>query len=282
MKQAFFGYILFVLPKKFLSLWIGQIVRIKYPGFFGRFVVNCFAKYYRINMDEAEKNLNEYPSIEALFTRKLKPGIRTIADTFLVHPADSAISSFGSITQGRCVQAKGKTYSVVDLIGGDQVWADRFKEGVFATYYLCPTDYHRVHSAVSGDVVKSSHIPGNLWPVNEWSVGTIDDLFAVNERTVTFMETEKGGVASVLVGATNVGQISLSYDERIRTNQSGQSNSIQDYPYEKPITLNKGEELGIFHMGSTVVLLLEKSFANEVSFQSGPVQMGQPILPPSK
>ena len=246
-----------ILPKGEMSHWTGRIVHKKFPGPLGRKAVEWFAKYYNINLDEAEFPIEKYESIGALFTRKLKPGIRPIGNAPVVHPADSFISQAGVIDQMKMIQAKGKDYEVGELIGNEE-WAKYFDGGSFLTYYLCPTDYHRVHCPVDGEIKWAKHIPGEFWPVNEWSVNAISNLFSINERVAVGIETPKGKVVLVMVAATNVGNMTMSFDEKITTTARGKSRQARQFDYSNPISIHKGDEVGIFHMGSTVVMLYER------------------------
>ncbi len=242
-----------VLPKNDLSHAVGKIVHTKLPGSLGRKSVGMFARYYNINLEEAEHGLEDYPSIGALFTRKLKEGLRPVGKG-IVHPADALITEAAPIKDGQAIQAKGRTYSVAGLLGGGP-YSENFNDGAFVTYYLCPTDYHRVHSPVDGKIIWSNHIPGALWPVNEWSTQKIPNLFNVNERIAVVIESERGLVALVMVAATNVGNMSMTFDPSITTKVRRGSRKPHPKTYAPGVTVSRGEEVGIFHMGSTVVML---------------------------
>lgn len=275
-------WLLKYLPKNFLSRLVGALVHIKLPPFIAERLIHAFGSYYKINFAEAEKPHYEYPSIGAFFIRKLKPGVRPLGTAPILHPADSLISQIGKIRDGKLIQAKGREYDVEDFCQDPQA-LEHFNGGLFATYYLCPTDYHRVHSPVSGIIKSATHIPGHLWPVNDWSVNNIENLFPVNERVVVEIESEFGLVALVFVGATNVGQMTMSFDSKIATNCSNLREIKKTVYYPEKITVNKGDELGIFHMGSTVVMLYpEKVFklreSNEVwqaMWKNKRVKMGE-------
>jgi len=245
------------LPKRSLSRWTGKVVAAKLPGPLARASIQTFAKHYRINLEEAELPLEQYPSIGAFFTRKLRSGVRPLSASSLVHPADARITQAGRLRGGQLIQAKGKTYGLDELTGVSGI-KDAYEGGTFFTYYLCPTDYHRVHSPVTGKIVKRGHVPGELWPVNDWSTENIERLFEVNERVSLEIETPNGRVLVVFVGATNVGQISLAHEPEFRSNQA--LTRVQLRSYEPGLVVEKGEELGIFHMGSTVVLILDSKF----------------------
>lgn len=245
MKNTLF-LLLYLVPKNLLSRIVGFLVHRR----LGAFAVKAFANYYNINLQEAEKGISDYPSIGLLFTRKLKATVRPISPDPIVHCADSVISQANSIQKSTLIQAKNKSYDLMTLTQNEnaaQIWND----GCFITYYLCPTDYHRVHSPVSGTIKNITHIPGRLWPVNEWSVGHVDQLFCVNERVCIEIETPQGLVNAIMVGATNVGKMTLSFDPEFITNQ-GQT---QIHKKACNILIEKGAELGTFHMGSTVVML---------------------------
>lgn len=245
-----------LLPRRLVSKIVGKIVHWQGPRWWARATIYNFAKYYNINFDEAEKPYTEYLSIGDFFVRKLKPEVRPLGAGLIVHPADSFISQFGQIKDGKLIQAKGNTYSVSEFIQ-DKGALDKYNDGFFATYYLCPTDYHRVHSPVSGKITFLKHIVGDLWPVNEWSVFNIKNLFVVNERVYVEISTAMGPVGVVFVGATNVGHIEVFFDSSIHGNARSEN---LEKKYEPSIDIQKGEPLGQFRMGSTVVLLFPKSY----------------------
>lgn len=253
MKNFLFDLLMPALPKNDLSHAVGRVVHKPLPGILGRKSVEWFARYYNINLDEAEHAIGVYPSIGALFTRKLKAGVRPVG-TGVVHPADAVITEAGEIKDMTLIQAKGKSYSVAGLLGGGP-YVDNFAGGQYATYYLCPTDYHRVHSPVEGKIIWRNHIPGALWPVNDWSTNAIPNLFNVNERIAVVIETEKGLVALVMVAATNVGNMTMSFDSEVQTKVRKGDRKPSPKNFEPGLTVHRGDEVGIFHMGSTVVML---------------------------
>ncbi len=244
-------------PKNHVSFFIGWLVHQPMPRFLWTPIIRWFAGRYKINLDEAELPIGEYPNLGEFFIRKLKPGLRPVADTHVVHPADSVVTQAFRIQSGQLIQAKNKYYSAVDLTADPQA-LEKYDGGFFLTYYLCPTDYHRVHSPVTGIIKKITHIPGKLWPVNSWSTENIPELFSVNERVCVEIETFQGLVNVVFVGATNVGQIELFVDSEIRGNQLVLSKPLIKEGLN--ISVQKGQELGCFRMGSTVVALFGKSF----------------------
>lgn len=242
------------LPKNHLSYIVGKLVHLHLPRFIWTPIIRIFAKAYNINLEEAEFSVDQYPSLGEFFIRKLKPGLRPVGQTWAVHPADSVITQAAVIENGNLIQAKGKTYKATEFTA-DPKALEVYNGGQFLTYYLCPTDYHRVHSPVNGTIEKVVHIPGALWPVNNWSTDNIHELFSINERVVVEIKTDRGLVSVVFVAATNVGDIALSFDPDIRGNQ---------FRVFKPLTktynipVKKGDELGMFRMGSTIVMLYQK------------------------
>ena len=275
--------LMYFLPKNWLSRFVGFLVSIETPRFFAMAVMKWFVARYNLNVDEAENDLESYPSLSQFFVRKLKEGVRPVnAEAWAVHCADSDLTQVGKIELGKLIQAKGRKYSLEKFLA-DRDLAFKLDGGWQGLYYLCPTDYHRVHSPVAGWVSKVTHIPGQLWPVNDWSVNRIEDLFAVNERVVVEIETEKGKLVFVMVGATNVGQMSLAFEPEVSTNIQGVVHSRTWTYKEGEKKLEKGEELGAFHMGSTVVLLMEKCClpadrAVEELSAGGPVRVGQKLF----
>ncbi|WP_374080247.1 archaetidylserine decarboxylase [Bdellovibrio bacteriovorus] len=247
-----------ILPKRRLSRWVGYFMHWKGPSLWAKLSIRGFAWLYNINLDEAEKPYTAYPSIGEFFVRRLKAGIRPVASSWAVHPADSRITQAAPIDNGTLIQAKGLSYRL-DEFTQDPECQKKWAGGYFLTYYLCPTDYHRVHSPVDGAITNVRYMPGELWPVNEWSTTNVKNLFSVNERVLVEIETDLGPVAAVFVGATNVGHICLSFDETIKGNQKG-PHIFQHKNYSPEIPTHKGSELGMFRMGSTVVMIYPPSF----------------------
>lgn len=231
-------------------------MHVQWPGFLNTWVIRQFAKVYEINLEEAEYPPEHYKSLGDFFVRKLKPGLRPVGSSWAVHPADSEITQASQIKEGNLIQAKDKVYNLKSFTRDDEAMK-KYADGQFLTYYLCPTDYHRVHSPVDGEIVLVRHIPGALWPVNSWSTENIQELFSINERVFVEIKTSRGLVGVMFVGATNVGQIELTFDSGIRGNQL-LGDGIQEKKYSG-INIKKGDELGMFRMGSTVVMLYGKS-----------------------
>jgi phosphatidylserine decarboxylase len=243
------------------------------------FCIWIFAKIYKINTQESEKSWMEYLSVGDFFIRQLKAGARPLGDFPLVHPADSKISQLGIISDGQLIQAKGLKYSVQEICQDLEAYK-KYEQGLFVTYYLCPTDYHRVHAPVNMVVDKVTYAPGELWPVNQWSTHNVRNLFGINERVIIDAHSEFGPLTLVLVGATNVGQMSLSFDSNIITNVEpiATTSVRRTYdPINNPETkLSKGDHVGTFHMGSTVVMIYSKEFCEKVwpinKLKMGPYQ----------
>ena len=266
-----------LVPKNALSRAVGAAARAPLPGAAHRAVVRWFVRRYGVEVDDAARPLADYESFDAFFTRTLKAGARTVApgDDVLVSPCDGAVGASGPIDAGQLLQAKGRPYGLADFLGGAAHAAD-YEGGTFVTLYLAPFNYHRVHAPVDGAVTEALHVPGTLWPVNPPAVARVEDLFAVNERVLTFLDTRVGPVCVAMVGATCVGRIEMCFDDIV--SNAGTDPGRRTYDPPKPLA--KGEELGIFHMGSTVILLLPPGAfeAGAVLGEPGrPLRLGEPL-----
>ena len=265
------------VPKNWLSLITGWLAQIRMPSFLNRKLLCWYCCHYSVNQEEIELPLEKYPTLGAFFVRNLKDGVRPIGDG-LVSPVDGKIQEHGGIYDGRLLQVKGKEYELSELIGDIQL-AQKFNGGYFLTIYLSPSDYHHIHAPVDGDVIRSIYIPGTLWPVNQWSVQNIDRLFAVNERLISVIESAAGEVLVVKVGATNVGSISVEYDN-LRTNTCPFSRKAAKLVknYSQPYKVKKGDRLGTFNLGSTVILIFEPGHFSPSNIKYGQsVHFGQTL-----
>ncbi|MFK8138806.1 MAG: archaetidylserine decarboxylase [Bdellovibrionales bacterium] len=274
MKKYLF-LILYVVPKRVLSQWVGFLVHLRLPRPLRTYSIRKFANTFNINLDEAEHPIQHYRSIGDFFVRRLKPGVRPLSGDDVIHPVDAVISQSSKIIDGELIQAKGKNYQLAELLGSVEL-AQKFENPVFATYYLCPTDYHRIHFPFDCQVQSANYLPGKLWPVNEWSVENIRDLFSINERVVVEVERDQKPAAMVLVGATNVGRISLSFDKTIESNREWfPKKKLRTY---ENLFVKKGDELGAFHMGSTVVVVYDgEEFSKLTNWAGKATQLGQSL-----
>lgn len=239
--------------------------------------IRRFAKMFDVDMQDAvQPSLEHYKTFNAFFTRELKPDARPITngEGEVACPADGRISAIGDIEAGRVFQAKNRDYSLLTLLGGDESAAQRLQNGSFTTIYLSPRDYHRLHMPLDGSLLNQTHVPGRLFSVGPHTVRTLPNLFARNERVVAQFETSTGLMALVLVGAINVAAIETVWHGLI-TPPKGKQISRIDYD-EHSISLNRGDEMGRFNMGSTIIVLLENKAKWRVDMQSGDsVRMGQ-------
>lgn len=245
----------YALPQKVLSSAFGWLASVRRPLWFKNWSINHFIKKYKVNMSESLGGSAEnYCDFNAFFTRLLKPQLRPIAKN-VVSPVDGEISERGEIHDGQLVQAKGHYFKLADLLGGDLELASFFENGSYGTFYLSPKDYHRVHMPISGQLKTMIHIPGKLFSVNQRTARNIPELFAKNERVVTVFETEKGKVAVILVGAMIVASIGTQWAGLVTPPRKF---GIQRWTYDD-IFLEKGEEMGYFQLGSTVIVLFQSN-----------------------
>lgn len=246
-----------LLPRKRLSRAIGRLAAT--PA--GRAVIDrsidLYVRAYDVDLGEAVAPPGGFRTFDEFFTRALKPGARPIEgdENTLISPADGLLEDIGPIEPGALLRVKGQEYEVGELLG-DPTAASRFVGGTFAVVYLSPRDYHRVHAPVRGGVHTVRHVGGTLLPVNAFGVASYPRLFARNERVAVTQESPLfGEVVSIMVGAIGVGRISIAFDASVMTNVGRGPTSHRYHPEDVP-TLDRGEELGTFHLGSTVVLLL--------------------------
>ena len=247
-----------IVPQHLLSRITGWLAEVRNPAWLKNFVIEQFVKHFEVNMAEAElTDPTAYANFNEFFTRPLQEGARPIAEADIVCPADGAISQLGAIEEGRIFQAKGQYFSTRELLGGDEQRAALFQDGQFATIYLSPRDYHRVHMPMAGKLTATSYIPGKLFSVNGVTAENVERLFARNERLVCYFDTDLGPMAMILVGAMVVAGIETVW--------SGQEAPVSKDPvrvdYQNlpvAVSLAKGDEMGRFKLGSTVILLFPK------------------------
>ena len=248
-----------IFPKRALSGAIGWGGSRALPGALRAAMLSRFARVYGIDPSEAEKPLAEYGGFDEFFTRRLRAGARPIdgAPGRIVSSADGKVVEGGLAEAGKLLQAKGVLFSLEELLGDADASA-RLEGGAYLITYLSPKDYHRVHAPVEGRVVGWRHIPGVLFPVNERSVNREPRLFVGNERFVTFIEGEAGLCAVVMVAAVGVGHVTASYDDEVATHRGEFVRAgVSHRSYDEPRPIRRGDELGIFHLGSTTIVIFE-------------------------
>ncbi len=275
----------YLMPGHLISRLTHTFTRVRHPGLKNRFT-DWFIGHFKVNMEEAlESDPHAYEHFNAFFTRALKPGVRPIVDGAgeLACPVDGAVSQAVRITDGRIFQAKGHDYSLVELLGASTERAKPFDGGSFATIYLSPRDYHRIHMPITGTLKEMIHVPGRLFSVNPATTRVIPGLFARNERVVSIFDTEIGPMAMVKVGAVNVGSIETVWAGEV-TPPAGRTVRSWHYEGDKAITLEKGAEMGRFNMGSTVIIIFGPdavAWAEEIQ-PGAPVRLGQLLATASK
>ncbi|MBL3555046.1 MULTISPECIES: archaetidylserine decarboxylase [Marinobacter] len=269
----------YVAPQLSISRLAGRLADNESVPALKNRVVNWFIGRYGVDMSEAlESEADAYPSFNAFFTRALKPGQRPIADgeSVIVSPSDGTISQLGCINDGRVFQAKGQSFSLNELLGGDQQRASAFTDGEFATIYLAPRDYHRVHMPLAGTLREMIYVPGKLFSVNPVTAEKVPNLFARNERVVCIFDTAAGPMAFVLVGAMVVGSVETTWAGIVAPGKRRVDVTHYD-GLKTPIRFDKGEEMGRFRLGSTVIMVMPKGSVSWNSDQvaGGRVRMGE-------
>ncbi len=244
----------YLLPKQAMTWLAGRIAGAQAGAWTTR-LIRWFVRRYGVNMAEAaEPDMARYASFNAFFTRALKSDARPLADARWLCPVDGAISQIGSLAGERLVQAKGHHYTATALVGGDSVLAREFQGGHFATLYLSPRDYHRIHMPAAGSLRRMIHVPGELFSVNPTTARGVPGLFARNERVVCVFDGERGPFVLVLVGATIVGSMATTWHGVVNPPRPG---TVREWTYAPgAVILARGEEMGRFLLGSTVVMLL--------------------------
>jgi phosphatidylserine decarboxylase len=265
----------YLLPKKWMTATAGKLASAELGGATTAFI-RWFVGKYQVNMDDAaQPDIAQYKSFNDFFTRELRDGARPMAQADLVCPVDGAISQCGAIAQDQIFQAKGHNYSTTALLGGDAQLAAQFNNGQFATIYLSPRDYHRIHMPLRAKLQKMVYVPGDLFSVNPLTARGVPGLFARNERVVCVFESRIGPVVMVLVGATIVGSMSTTWHGQVNPPRT---RKLRSWDYQtQPIVLDQGDEMGRFLLGSTIVLLLPegKSAFNADWTAARPVRLGE-------
>lgn len=269
----------YLIPKSLISAMLGKLAD---KSMSHQFVIKWFVKHYKVNMQEAKyPDLAHYQSFNEFFIRELDPKVRPIHPTphLMVSPVDGCVSQLGPIKSGRIIQAKGRDYSILELLGGFKDQEKLFLDGKFITLYLSPKDYHRVHMPIDGKLLSMTYIPGSLFAVKPSAVLSVPNLFARNERLVMLFETAKGPLAVIMVGAMIVGSMSTVWQGDLP-----RQDKIQQWFYPSNTVSNvdfkKGQELGHFKLGSTVILLSGRNFSQHWRASLGPnstIKMGQQL-----
>ena len=268
----------YIMPQLYLTQLAGWFAQQKW-GAVTHFVIKAFAKKYNVDMSEAKKeNFSDYESFNQFFIRELKDDARKINEnpTALCLPADGRVSQIGHIDDERLLQAKGHFFSLSDLLAGDEELVNTFKNGEFATIYLSPRDYHRVHMPCDATLRKMIYVPGDLFSVNPFLAEHVPNLFARNERVICVFDTAFGPMVQILVGATITASMSTVWAGVINPPRTGEV-KVWTYQGDNAIKLTKGQEMGAFQLGSTVINLFP---ANSVTLAEHlevdvPVRMGE-------
>jgi len=268
----------YLMPKQALTAFGGRIASARAGALTTR-LIRWFVGRYGVNMAEAaDADIAAYASFNEFFTRALKPGARPLAAADWVSPVDGAISQFGAIERDQIFQAKGHHYSTTALLGGDAALAARFQDGHFATLYLSPKDYHRIHMPCDGRLTRMIHVPGDLFSVNPTTARGVPGLFARNERVVCLFESAHGPLAMVLVGATIVGSMATVWHGVVNPPRPG---TLREWHYggdgQPAVQLKQGDEMGRFLLGSTVVMLVPAGplHFNPAWAPGGSIRMGE-------
>jgi phosphatidylserine decarboxylase len=261
----------YLVPHHLLSRLVGKFASCTYPPFKNR-LIDWFIQRYGVNMSEAmESDPHQYQDFNHFFTRALRPDARSIAEDGIIYPVDGAISQIGDIRDGRIFQAKGMDYSLQELLGGSEAIAAPFINGRFATLYLAPKDYHRIHMPIEGELQTMIHVPGRLFSVNAKTTDTVPRLFARNERVITIFSTPVGPMAMILVGAMIVASIHTIWHGQVTPPER---DKISTWHYgNNPMRLQRAGEMGHFQLGSTAIVL----FAKDTMTWNSALQPGQDV-----
>ena len=281
MDRVIFVLLQYLLPKRSISDLIGFFAKSK--NFIIKSIfIHTFQKLYQVNLKDAvNEDIKSYPNFNSFFTRSLKPESRPIDNDkrSIISPVDGVISQIGSIKTGKVLQAKGMYFSLLNFIGNDKEYFERFKEGLFSTIYLSPKDYHRVHMPIDGKLKQMIYVPGKLFSVNKITSQSVKNLYSKNERLICFFDTARGSIAVIMVGAMIVSGITVRWEKEDCFNKR----KIQKFSYpsigKESVFIKKGEEIGRFMLGSTVVICFVKNKLNWLNNLSSDsmVKMGQRI-----
>lgn len=262
MLDRLFVLVQYVLPQILISRLAGFLADSRPPSAIKTGIIRWFIGRYGVNMSEAaHESPTHYASFNDFFTRELKPGVRPFAsgENTIACPVDGAISQLGDIDQQRVFQAKGQSFNLTELLGGDQDRARPFIGGQFATIYLAPKDYHRIHMPLAGRLKEMVYVPGRLFSVNPVTAAAVPRLFARNERVVATFDTEAGPMAMVMVGAMVVGSVETRWAGVVAPTSGRREVTVTKYDHLSPgIRYERGEEMGRFRLGSTVILVFPK------------------------
>ena len=281
MKQKLLALLFYILPHHAISWLMFKLARIRWTPL-KNFIIRIYTRLNPVNMHEAvEEDMFAYESLNAFFTRALKPECRPLDDNEKnwLCPVDGSVSQAQQIRDGRIFQAKGQEYSLLELVGGDKDLETTFRDGQFATLYLSPRDYHRIHMPTTGKLIHMRYVPGRLFSVATFVVNHIPRLFARNERCVCYFETDQGPMALILVGAINVSAIETVWHGLI----TSEARKIKRFDYnDKDIVLKRGDEMGRFNLGSTVIVLAtgQMKIAAEMTAEAE-IKLGQCLATPA-
>lgn len=265
----------YILPKQALTVLAGKLAQAE-AGKLTTAVIRWFVKRYQVNMLEAtQSDVSHYKTFNEFFTRPLKAKVRPLAKATFVCPVDGAISQFGDIKADQIFQAKGHQYSTLAMLAGDQALAEKFQDGHFATLYLSPKDYHRIHMPCAATLKSMTYVPGDLFSVNPLTAQNVPGLFARNERVICEFDSAHGAFVLILVGATIVGSMATTWHGVVNPPRVGR---VTTWTYEdQTIGFEQGEEMGRFLLGSTVVMLFPKNTLkfNQAWVPAKAIQLGE-------
>ena len=265
----------YILPKQALTVLAGKLAQAE-AGKLTTAVIGWIVKRYQVNMSEAAQNdVSHYKTFNEFFTRPLRAKARPLAKAAFVCPVDGAISQFGDIQADQIFQAKGHEYSTLAMLAGDRLLAEKFQDGHFATLYLSPKDYHRIHMPCAATLKSMTYVPGDLFSVNPLTAQNVPGLFARNERVICEFDSAHGTFVLILVGATIVGSMATTWHGVVNPPRVGRINT---WTYEdQTISFEQGEEMGRFLLGSTVVMLFPKNTLkfNQAWAPAKAIQLGE-------